>query len=147
MNFTIETTDVPASTNGRPSEPNLFAPEDSENLFLTNWDKEQAMVIRLDGSQESNKGQVTKLTGQARRAAQQAKRDAQGTEGEDGYKPAVDGLTARVKVTEETVGTGKRAKPVTVFTTWARPKITRPRTQGTSQEAAASAANPNTATE
>lgn len=126
--FTIQTTDVPATTNGRQAGPNVFAPEGEPNKFTT-LDEGKAMTIRLSGDEAATADQVKSLTSQARKAA-----------------TAVD-LTARVKVTHETEGTGKSAKPVTVFTTWGRPKITRPRTQGESQEAAASAANPNTATE
>lgn len=137
-NFTFETGEVPENTNGRPSEPNPFMP-DGKNLMAEHTkDNGKSLNITLDGSQESNKDALNKLTSQARKAAKAAN------------------LTGRVKVSE--TGKGKDAK--TKFTAWSVPPITRPRktdavegnTEGnvvdaTDDAVAASAANPNTATE
>lgn len=122
--FQITTGAVPANSNGRPAQPNLFMPEGKPNMFTAASEAGEAMIIRLDGDNKSNEETTKSLTSQARKAANAAD------------------LTARVSVTEE--GKGKSA--VTVFTTWARPKITRPRTQTGDAAASASASNPNTAT-
>lgn len=117
VTFEIQETEVPAETAGRTAEPNPF-----DGKFPTA--EGRALTIVLDGDKEANKSVVTRLTGQARKAANAHE------------------LTARVKVDE--VKQGKKVQ--TQFITWSRPKITRPR--GTeNSDAALSAANPNTATE
>lgn len=140
--LTFEDTAVPTSTS---SEPNPF-----EALFPTEEGKAKSLV--LDGpatvKRKDKKGAdvegdtdvIKKLRRQARAAAN------------------AKGLTARVSVSDASEGKGKDRVSKTRFTVWTVKQVKRPRTTntedaavgvpaGTADEAAVSAANPNTATQ
>lgn len=97
------TAPAPAVRSGRVGEPNPFS-----DKFPTPVDesgKAQALTVTLKGSKKDNAATLTKLTGQARRAA-----------------AALDTpMTARIQ--SEQTGTGKNVQ--TVLYVWTVDKITR----------------------